>query len=332
MKKIYSVLFIAFIAYANEISLKIVGGNSAFSPTQFPGISHILVGDSLCGATIISTQWALTAAHCVYDKSPRDITLFYNTLYLSKGETTQVTKIIVHPGFDIDTVSNDIALLHLKDKVASNIASFASFDVNPGTMVYVAGWGLTQPDDINSLPTVLQYAGVPIVSNENCKQVYGDLINDNEVCAGYDEGGVDACQGDSGGPLYARDKYGRLKLFGITSYGRGCAEPYGYGVYTKVKPYLPWIELYTSDTNNTYVMTNVYVGWNLKGTNCTIEQSQIGSFFRNVQYVYKYDNTLNAYIKVYANGNTYSDIKAYEGFWVYSSSETNIKLPVCSQE
>ena len=53
----------------------------------------------------------------------------------------------------------------------------------------------------------------------------------------------DHLQGDSGGPL-ACDTIGenRWKLFGITSWGAGCALLRNPGVYTKVTNYLEWIQ------------------------------------------------------------------------------------------
>ena len=51
---------------------------------------------------------------------------------------------------------------------------------------------------------------------------------------------IDTCQGDSGGPLIVNEN-GKHTLYGITSFGIGCAigKP---GVYTKVSRYLRFID------------------------------------------------------------------------------------------
>ena len=49
-------------------------------------------------------------------------------------------------------------------------------------------------------PEILQKVDVPFVSQDECKNAYGEEdITDRMICAG--EKGKDSCQGDSGGPL-----------------------------------------------------------------------------------------------------------------------------------
>lgn len=53
---------------------------------------------------------------------------------------------------------------------------------------------------------------------------------------------LDTCQGDSGGPLMRYESGLRQwVLAGVTSYGRGCADPRHAGVYTRVTSYMDWI-------------------------------------------------------------------------------------------
>lgn len=60
------------------------------------------------------------------------------------------------------------------------------------------------------------------------------------LCAGlYGIGGKDACQGDSGGPLAANGK-----LYGITSWGYGCADSKYPGVFVRVTSIREWIRLH----------------------------------------------------------------------------------------
>jgi len=95
----------------------------------------------------------------------------------------------------------------------------------------------------------LREVEVPIVSNETCNDAYGGIISSNMLCAGYPEGGKDACLGDSGGPLMVPAADNSWLLTAVVSFGSGCALPDRYGVYTRVEPYLEWIE------GNTGVLT-----------------------------------------------------------------------------
>lgn len=54
---------------------------------------------------------------------------------------------------------------------------------------------------VTRLPKVVQQANVSIVDDEICRLAYKDFQHKMDpttmICAGYEEGGIDACQGNS---------------------------------------------------------------------------------------------------------------------------------------
>ncbi len=250
---------------------RIVGGQEA-DPGEWPW-QVALVGkgnDSLfnlqfCGGTIIAADWVLTAAHCVDTSTINQLDIVAGVHDLSNpGPNIQrrtLSQIIVHPGWDDDTFDNDIALLRLSSPIAERPASAGVLPIQyaplvpanigdlAGQNVTVTGWGNRQPNPpggINDFPPRLHEVVVPVVTNAACAARYVlDDITANMLCAGPENGGKDACQGDSGGPLVYNNN-GTWQLAGVVSWGRGCADPQYYGVYTRVSRYLNWISSHTN--------------------------------------------------------------------------------------
>ena len=98
------------------------------------------------------------------------------------------------------------------------------------------GWGR-----LSRGSRALMQASVPLVSKARCFLSYPGQIHDSMICAGLDQGGVDACQGDSGGPMVCEFQ-GRWFLEGATSWGQGCARPGKFGVYAKVRYLKTWVQ------------------------------------------------------------------------------------------
>ena len=108
-----------------------------------------------------------------------------------------------------------------------------------GTRCWITGWGrLAHRGD---KPANLMQATVPIVSRARCERAYPGEIHDCMICAGLDQGGVDACRGDSGGPMVC-ETCGRYYLHGVTSWGYECARPGRFGIYVKVTYVLNWLK------------------------------------------------------------------------------------------
>ena len=242
---------------------RIVGGQEA-TPHSLPWQAALVVErthfdgstsqHAYCGASIISREWIITAAHCAKDKYPtEDIRVWLGSHNLKKQENTRVIRHLVkkiqHSQYDAATTDYDIALLKLSKPVEFNkyirpiCLPGAQKRAIEGSSSLISGWGtLSFRGEVS--PT-LQVAVVPIVSREHCngaKSYHGEITS-RMLCAGYKEGGVDTCQGDSGGPLSKQVKNSdKFELTGIVSWGAGCAREFKYGVYTDVSYFRDWIE------------------------------------------------------------------------------------------
>ncbi|KAG8543103.1 hypothetical protein GDO81_025409, partial [Engystomops pustulosus] len=242
-------------------SQRIVGGKNAVLG-KWPWQISIQYSDNvyLCGGSLISRSWVVTAAHCM-SVIPRDGE-FYVILGMVSliGESTTkliipVKTIRVHPMYRGDGTSGDLALLELASPVTYN------YNIQPiclpspeqtfpdGMMCWVTGWGDTAEGVPLAFPYVLQEVELPLINASACdamfKAVYNitnstAIVQDDMICAGYREGQKDGCQGDSGGPL-ACQLGSSWFLVGVVSWGDGCARPGEPGVYTKVSSFSSWI-------------------------------------------------------------------------------------------
>ncbi len=202
-----------------------------------------------CGASIISTNLLLTAAHCVYDLKYGVEAIIPSSNNTTRSDATRlgVRAIYIHPDYHPDAKKNDLALL-LTDELHPSqtrwIESIALNDHAPlSSNALIVGWG--NQTSYGSLPAETLMAGeVKLIDIPTCQKAGGRYshLDSTQLCAGdIVSGGRDSCQGDSGGPLYEWRSNGKPTLLGVVSWGKGCGQKNSPGVYTAVHQYLPWI-------------------------------------------------------------------------------------------
>jgi len=267
---------------------KIVGGEEAVPHSWNWIVRMQFNGFGGCGGSILNSEWILTAAHCCEGSSAQDITFFIGDHLYDTDEgteqTVQAIELIMHPTYytydyyyyyyyyydsyddndDQYRYNYDLCLVHVEpitlDGVNANMVCLPEPDehINPndnnlpdGPDCYVGGWGSTQGYRQSN---TLQSVNVDIYSTEFCHEVTtldGDFDPSVEFCAGKHEGGKDSCQGDSGGPLICINDANEPVLYGVVSWGYGCASAGYPGIYAMVAAEMDWI--YDTVTN--------YVPW-----------------------------------------------------------------------
>ncbi|GAB2555579.1 S1 family peptidase [Kribbella endophytica] len=187
-----------------------------------------------CGATLVKANKIVTAAHCVTQPvSTYTAIQGRDRLSTTAGKTSKISKIWKDPQYG-RVAGHDVAVLTLTTPFTGvttlPLETSRSADA-VGAQPVVYGWGDTEgtgPAD------TFQKVTVPVLGDSYCGQVYASegYVANGEICAGYKAGGKDSCQGDSGGPLVLNGR-----LFGVVSWGIGCADAGNPGVYAEVATY-----------------------------------------------------------------------------------------------
>ncbi len=265
----------ALIAAAQETDSRIVGGEPA-APGAWPFMAGLVRSDNkdgfasqFCGASLVGSEWVLTAAHCLHDGfgfvlDTSDLQVLVGAYRLSEttpADRYSVDRLYVHEDYESSTFNNDIGLLHLTESVPDQIVAVVAQN-DPGQLItagnkgYAIGWGNTSSEG-SAFPDQLLQVELPIVAQQTLVDAYAALnsvVTDNMFGAGFAAGGKDACQGDSGGPFLMQNAADEWVQTGITSWGIGCAQPNQYGVYTRLSNYNDWIDAriagYTPDVDD----------------------------------------------------------------------------------
>ncbi|MEQ2223201.1 hypothetical protein ILYODFUR_034362, partial [Ilyodon furcidens] len=133
---------------------RVVGGGNAVRGAWPWMVSLFWRGRHVCGASLIGSDWLLTAAHCVYGKNVHlDYWSAVLGLHVQSNtnsedvQTRRVDQIVIHREYNRLSKHGDIAMMHLQQPI--NFTQWVQPVCLPaqgqsftaGRKCFIAGWG-----------------------------------------------------------------------------------------------------------------------------------------------------------------------------------------------
>jgi secreted trypsin-like serine protease len=228
----------------------IIGGQDA-TPGQFPyQLSQTRTGSHSCGASLLSANYALSAAHCVDGALVGVLGIIaglHNRNDMTGAVSSAVSSYTTHASYNDGSVTfaNDIAIIRLSTPIPEQgWIQFASLPADNGNdfagqTCQISGWGRTSSSNV--LPNTLQWTNIGVISQAACNTalapVSGANVGPGQICLSGN--GVGSCNGDSGGPLTCGSVVAGVTSWGIQS-GGACSTAYP-SIYTRTSFFLQWI-------------------------------------------------------------------------------------------
>ncbi|XP_049545969.1 transmembrane protease serine 9-like [Anopheles darlingi] len=230
--------------------------------------------DYLCGGSLITEVFILTAAHCNSDfenNAPDTVRIgdadFNSSVNDFLAQQIGIRRIIEHPQYRGSRSYFDIALIELVEPAIFNAAVCPAClwrepDL-PTERMDAIGFGVTGFGE--DLSPTLQRALLEKIDLNNCSERIAhqrsipDGLRDDQFCAAGNN--MDTCEGDSGGSIGVKrpDVRGNVisLIAGVVSFGTPCGVG-STGVYTRIGAYIDWLEQETNRSLSYAVCTQSF--------------------------------------------------------------------------
>ena len=172
--------------YPYQISLQMEssGGGPSFFFFQQSSASN---WSHFCGGSVLNENFIVTAAHCVQGFTIEKMSALAGTPDLkdeARGSRHLIDNCFVHPEY-VELNNSDVAVCRLKTPFiyGENIQPIAldTKYVGGGENCTLTGWGYTTMIRGFPLPTDLQRATLPTITNEECNE-NGHSVGPKEIC------------------------------------------------------------------------------------------------------------------------------------------------------